>query len=334
MPRGREDLRMDTNETEREIKVDVSYLGRVGEGEGAITSTLEEDRFGEVAEGLRQSIARVEQDGCTACIDGRCTLHLANSAKGKVRPRKAGASVSPFSMMAIGDPDYLESLRSRVTSPEDFYKEISDLQRHFGRRESGHAGLGPDGELVFDCGAAGGLVEQVGAVGQLELDGPIASLVIDFLASHGVGQGEAEEMVSGNIERARSFSEVLAENNWDGKKYVAKVASDDPEAVEVLEYDSQDPLHGHKEQFVALVDGPMDEDGPLYSVDKDEMKKHTGLEGFVVNVDELRRDAAQGSSNEKEEAKLLAASLLYHLGGVYKKLGDGSHPVFYIKVEK
>lgn len=313
--------------------ISISYMGRAGEGEGLITSTLEESKFETVTEGLKQSIAKVEQDGCTACIDGRCTVCLANKAAPKVRPRKAGGSIAPFAMMGIGDSDYQEALANGTVSTEDLHNAIADLQRHLGRRESGHMSIGTDGQAIFDCGAAGGLVEQTEAVGKLDTDGPVANLVIEALINEGLTRGDAIEVVAGNIKRASRFSKILKDNNWNGQNYVSQVAENDPEAVEVLEYDTEDPLHGHKEQLIALIDGPVNDRGPTHSLDKEEFKLRTGLEAFVVNLDELRRDAVTTSTNRSEAMRFFAAGLLYHLGGVYKKLGDGKHPIFHVAIE-
>jgi hypothetical protein len=127
------------------------------------------------------------------------------------------------------------------------------------------------------------------------------------------------------------LADVLEQRGWNGDEYVDHVADDNPEAVEIL-FTKHDAVHGHAEQAVVLVDGPVDQDGrPLHTIDKDLLKKLTGLEAFVINLNELRRDADKLGKSEKQKAQLYTAALL-HVAGAYKNLGDGSHPVFVVKI--
>lgn len=307
----------ETSELEQQIEIEVTALGPVLEGEGAISSRLVEKDYPAFAEALKQSVRRVENDGYTACIDGRRTLHMASGDPGKTRLRKAGAGLAPFMMLAIGDRNFQRALDSGATSAEDFYAAVDDSQRAIGRKASGH----------FGCGAGEGAPDHADAVGGFGLDGSTANAVISLMRFKNVSEEQARASVRTAIESAKSFGPVLRRIGWSGKDYVEQLAERDPNAVEVLETNDS-PLHGHDEQAVVLVDS--DDDDPEFSIDKNVLLKLTGAQAFVINLDEIRRDARRSSTSRAQAIQLTAAGYLYH-GGVFKKLGS-NQPVFLVNI--
>jgi hypothetical protein len=307
-------------EVEKVLDVEVTCLGKVLEGNGQISSSLEEGDYASFEHGLKQSIAQVEEADCAACIDGRCTNKLKSGEPGKIRPRKAAGSVSTFLMMGLGDRLFLDDLKDNNEGAEGLYATAGALQIYLDNRECGHE----------DCAAAKGAVKHLRSVAQFEPEGPTTNLIQDLVRAD-YGDVRTGELVLKSIGQASELADVLEQRGWNGDEYVDHVANDNPEAVEIL-FTKHDAVHGHAEQAVVLVDGPVDQDGrPLHTIDKDLLKKLTGLEVFVINLNELRRDANKLGKSEKQKAQLYTAALL-HVAGAYKNLGDGSHPVFVVKI--
>ena len=307
-----------------DLKVEVLSLGKVLEGEGSITSTLPETEYESFGSTLRDSIGEVEQADCPACIDGRRCLCQADGSEPKIRPRKAGAGISTLAMIGMGDRLAINYLVDNADKAEDLYEFSGKLQENLGNKESGH----------YDCGAAKGLIKHIRTVSTLDPNGTISKLVKNILVQEAPDEN-ADELVDDVIEQAAPFAEVLEKCGWDGAKYVDSVADKEPSAVERLEVDKNHPAGGHAEDAVVVVDGPVDTDGrPLLTIDEEELCRRTGRRAFVVNLDELRRDANFLGGTSKLSARLLAAGLLHHLGGVYKNLGDGSHPLYIVQIAK
>jgi hypothetical protein len=307
---------------DKTIDVEVDILGKVLEGEGKIHSTLEEKDYERVAEGLKQSVAEVEEPDCPACIDGRCVRCQKNGEAGRNRPKKAGAGIGSFAAVGMSDNLFLESLEDTTENADDVYELVDDLQANLGNKISAHE----------DCGAAKGLTTHVRAVAALKKDGPTVGLVKQLMKREAPDQ-DAGALVQKPMDLATSFADILEARGWDGKGYIKHAAQKNPEGVEEL-YTKDDGLGGHAEQFVAVIDGPVDEDGrPLHTIDKDKLKELTGLEAFIVNLNEMRRDADKLGKTERQKAQIMAASLMYLLGGVYYKLGDESLPLFVVRVD-
>jgi len=305
-------------EMEKTYHVEVINLGKILEGEGHISSTLQEQDYDRVSEALRQSVALIEEPDCAACGDGRCVRHLANGGPGKIRPRKFGASMAPVVMMGLGDKLHLASLEDG----ESVYDAATEVQGVLGNKECGHV----------DCGADTGLIKHIRLIGELKLDS-ISVNVVRKLMEQESPDTDFDAIASDIIAQAPAYADVLEAQGWHGPEYVNSLANKDGETVEILETDDS-PLHGHAEQAVVLIDGPVDGDGrPLHTIDKDKFMELTGLQIFAVNLNELRRDADKLGGTAKQKAQLLTAGLLHHIGGVYKDLGDGSHPVFAVKIQ-
>jgi len=297
--------------------VEVVCMGQILEGEGKIKSTLLESEYDSFAEGLRQSLARVEEPECAACGDGRCVKCLADGQPGKVRPRKFGGSLSPVVMMGLGDRLHLAALQDG----ESIYDASEEIAAVLGNKQSGHE----------DCGAAGGLVKHIETLGTQNLNSSNVKVVKTLVEAEETG-ADTNELLAGPIRQALPYAEVLKAQDWIGSDYVDRLAGIDPSTVEVLETDDS-PTHGHEEQAVVLIDGPVDEEGrPIHTIDKDKLMELTGHQAFVVNLNEIRRDADILGSTPKQKSEFFAAALLHHVAGVYPSLGDGSHPVFILRV--
>src|SRR4051794_26186168 len=99
-----------SNEVDKTLTIEVSCVGPVLEGVGAISSELSESDYGQFGEALRNSIDRIEEKKCLACKDGRDCLQHADGTMYTVRNRVAGGSATPFAMMATGDRNFVEGL--------------------------------------------------------------------------------------------------------------------------------------------------------------------------------------------------------------------------------
>jgi hypothetical protein len=308
-------------EMQEDIKVEVECLGAVLEGEGKIGSTLEIHDYPAFGEALTQSIARIEELDCAACIDGRCVECTKNGGTAKIRSRKAGGSVSTFVMMGMGNRNFLGRLDDTAHSAEDLFSRSAELQEFLGNKQSGHD----------DCAAAKGAVDHVRGVAQLKDDHPNLQFAKSVVASEYPEQDI--ELLSENVRnQASGFAYVLDSRRWNGDKYVEKISEEDPDAVEVLRMEDND-VHGHAEDAIVIVDGPVDENlRPLHTIDKDKLKELTGREAFIVNLNELRRDALMLGGTQKQRAQLFLSTLLHHAGGAYKNLGNGTHPIYLVQV--
>lgn len=303
------------------LQVEVECPGKILEGEGKITSTLPEHEYANFAEALKKSLVEIDEPDCAACIDGRCVECLKNGEAGRNRPKKAGGGISSFVMMGIGDKNFQEGLHDTARSPEDLYTAADQIQVFLGNIPGGHIG----------CGAAGDTAPHVNAVANLKPNSPAITLTKEALKAEAPDQ-DADEVIHKVLSQAAPFTYILESRRWNGTEYVDRIAAENPEAVEVLKTKNNE-LHGHAEDAVVVIDGPVDEDlRPLYTLDKDLLKELTGREAFIVNQDELRRDAHKLGSSPRQIAQLYAAALLYHFGGVYKKLGDSSQPLFIVRI--
>lgn len=303
-------------EKDKELEIEVACLGRVLEGEGKIASTLEDGELEAFGVALKKSIGRVEQPECAACLDGRCRLHQADGSSPRLRPRKAGASLSSLATAGIGSDKHLAELE-KCNSAEEVFEYSGQLQRSLGNQESAHVG----------CGAAGGFIEQSRAVSQLDPAGPTVSLVQNIMSREAPDK-DSGRLIERAMKRAGKLAGLLERVGWSGQKFEQHVAAKNPAGVEILET-KDDEVHGHAEDAVVIIDGPVDDDGrPLYTLDDEELFRLSGRRVFPVNLAELRRDGAKLA----DPAEGLVASLLHHLGGVYYKLGDGSHPLFVITI--
>jgi hypothetical protein len=308
-------------EMRTDLQVEVECLGKVLEGEGKITSTLPEHEYTSFGEALKQSVVEIDEPDCAACIDGRCVKCLKNNEPGRNRPKKAGGSISTFVMMGIGDKNFQEGLHDTANSPDDLYAAADQLQEFLGNKPGGHIG----------CGAAGDTEAHTSSVANLKSDSPAVNLTKEAVKAEAPDQ-DSDEVIDKAISQAAPFTYILQSRRWNGTEYIDRMAAETPEAVEVLET-KDDELHGHAEDATVVVDGPVDDDmRPLFTIDKDRLKELTGREVFIVNQNELRRDAHKLGSSPRQIAQLYAASLLYHFGGVYKKLADGSQPLYIVRI--
>jgi hypothetical protein len=308
-------------EMEEALKVEIECLGKVLEGEGKIKSILEEKDYEAFGSALRESIVAVEEADCAACIDGRCVDCLHNGEPAKIRPRKAGGSLSTFVMMGIGDKNFLDGLEDNAQNAEDLFAASSELQTFLGNKESGHV----------DCGAAAGAISHVRGVSQLKNGNRNLEFAKDVVAAEFPNQ-DTESMSDNIRNQAAEFAYVLDSRRWNGEQYVENIAHQDPECVEVL-HQKDDEVHGHAEDAIVIIDGLVDGDlRPLHTIYKDKLKELTGHEAFIVNLNELRRDAFKLGSTEKQKAQLYLSTLVHHAGGAYPKLGDGSQPVFIVRI--
>lgn len=298
-------------------EIEVVCLGRILEGSGQIKSTMPETEYGSFAEALRQSVVRIEEPNCAACGDGRGVKCLANGQPGKVRPKKFGGSLSPVVMMGLGDRLHLAALQDG----ESIYDASEEIAAALGNKQSGHE----------DCGAAAGLVKHIETLGAQSLDSPNVKAVRSLVEAEWTGQN-TDELLRGPINQAPAYAEVLKAQDWIGSDYVDRLSQIDASTVEILDTDAG-PTHGHAEQAVVLIDGPLDEDGrPIHTVDKDNLMELTGHQAFFENLNEIRRDANILGGTSKQKAEFFSASLLHHVAGVYPNLGDGSQPVFILRL--
>jgi hypothetical protein len=298
-------------------QVEVASLGRILEGEGQIKSTLPETEYDNFAEALRQSVTRIEEPDCAACGDGRLVKSLANGQTGRIRPRKFGGSLSPVVMMSLADRLHIAALQDG----ESIYDASEEIAAALGNKESGHE----------DCGAAGGLVKHIETLSVQSLESPNVQVVKTLVMAEGTGEN-ADELLARPIRQASAYAEILKSQDWIGSDYVDRLAQIDPSTVEILETDDS-PTHGHAEQAVVLIDGPVDEEGrPIHTIDKGSLMELSGYQAFIVNLNEIRRDADILGGTSKQKAEFFAAALLHHVAGVYPSLGDGSHPVFMVRV--
>ena len=307
-----------------DLQVEVVCLGKVLEGEGKITSTLEKPGYSEFSDALQNSIREVEEADCSACIDGRRCLCQADGSEAKLRPRKAGCDVSTLAMMGMGNKLATNYLADSSKDSEDIFEFSAKLQENLGNKMSGH----------FDCGAAKGLIKHSRSVSELAPGSQTVELVRTIVSGEAPDE-DTVKLTGEVIEQAGPFADVLENCGWNGDQYVQKVAEKEPSTVEKLEVDENDPVGGHAEDAVVVIDGPVDNDGrPQHTIDEEELFKLTGRRAFIVNLNEIRRDATVLGGASRLSARLFAAGLLHHLGGVYKNLGDGSHPLFLVQISK
>jgi|GEM_PF-3767748 len=314
-------------------RVEIQILGKVLEGHGAIGSELAETDWSAFGEALKQSVDRIQETEYSSCIDGRQTVELANGSPERLRPRKAGGGLAPFAMRGIGSGEFRQELAG-VNTRQELFDKIALVNKMIGRRESAHAGLMPDGAVVFDCGAAGGFVAQTKGLGTLTAENPNAKIVFQLLAPEISRSVEPIPLLSSVSQGAIEFGNILQEKGWDGQAYVEQLMAKDPEAVELLQA-KPDEVHGHAEAAVVLVDEEIGEaEEPTVGINKSTLKKLTGHEAFVVNVNEFRRASRLMTSTRDEQIRFIISNLLYHTQGVYNSLGDGSHPLFYLKLHR
>jgi len=302
-----------------EVKVDI--LGKVLEGEGPIHSALEEHDYEKIAKALEQSVAEVDEPDCSGCIDGRCVKCQKNGQPGRNRPKKVGAGVGTFAALGMSDSLFLESLEDTTEDAQDVYELVDDLQTNLGNKISAHE----------DCGAGKGLSKHIRSVSKLDKDGPTVKLVRALMEKEAPGQ-DIDALINKPLDLAGSFADIIDARDWVGQDYIEHAAKKNPEGVEVL-YTKDDELGGHAEQLVVVVDGPVDEDErPLHTIDKDKLKEITELEAFIVNLNEMRRDANKLGNTARQKAQIMTASLMHLLGGVYYNLADDSLPLFVVRV--
>lgn len=312
-------------------QVEVQILGRVLEGHGAISSDLAEQDFPAIAESLRQSIDRVQQTEYSSCVDGRQTIELASGDPEILRPRKAGGGLTPFVMRGLASPEFRRELRT-ITTPEELYSKITEVNYLINRRESAHASIMPDGSLVFDCGAAGKLVEHVQSIATATEQSPNIKSVLSLVGSEIPPAVSPGLLLRGMNTGGKELGEILLNVGWDGEDYVRQLMQRDPQAVELLKGEDNS-LHGHDEKLVALVDEDMKGKQDLtIGINKAKLKELTGLDAFVINVNEFRRSSGIMASTRASRANFIISNLAYQTEGVYKNLADGSHPVFYLKL--
>lgn len=298
------------------VEVNVVSLGRVLEGHGKITSTLEDHEIDGFGEKLKTSVARVEQPGCIACGDGRPCLHQADGSPRQIRARIFGAGAAPLAMVGMADESFIETASS-IKSQEDLYSVTARLHERLGNEESAH----------FDCGAAKGLLEHVRTVAELSPDDPNLAVALSVLEKE-LPEEDTRALAQGVISQTAELAALLQRIDWDGGKYVQHVADKAPANVEVLET-KDDEVGGHAEVAVVLVDGPVDEGGhAIYTLDEEKLAQETGRQVFVANLEELRRTARQLGDYPRN----LTALILHQICGVYPNLGDGSHPVYVLSV--
>jgi len=302
-----------------DVKVDI--LGKVLEGEGKIHSMLEEKDYERVAESLKQSVVEVDEPDCSACIDGRCVRCQKNGEAARNRPKKVGAGIGTFAAVGMSDSLFLETLEDTTENADDVYELVDQLQENLGNKISAHE----------DCGAAKGLTVHIRSVASLKKDGPTVDLVKSLMQQEAPEQ-DTGKLVQKPLDLATSFADILDARSWSGQGYIKHAADKNPEGVEEL-YTKDDGLGGHAEQFVAVIDGPVDDDGrPLHTIDKDKLKELTGLEAFIINLNEMRRDADKLGKTEKQKAQIMTAGLMHLLGGAYYNLADDSLPLFVVRV--
>lgn len=303
------------------VTADVTCLGKVLEGDGKIHSRIEENEYGNFASALKESIAEIEEADCPACIDGRRCICQADGSETKLRPRKAGAGLSSFAMVGMGDRLAISYLQGNAHNSDDVYDFIAKLQHTLGNKESGH----------FDCGAAKGLIKHARSIPDLDPGSPEVGIVRDMVSSEAPSEN-AGELIKDVVGQAAPFADVLERCGWNGDDYVNKVAAKEPSGVEKLEVDEDDPVGGHAEDAVIIVDGPTDsEDRPIHTVDEEKLFQLTGRRAFIINLNEIRRDASQLGSHATLKARLFTAALLHHLSA-YKNLADGSQPLFLVQI--
>jgi hypothetical protein len=313
-------------------RVEVQILGRVLEGHGAIHSELAQEDWPAFAEVLRQSLEQLQEADYSSCIDGRLTVELASGDPEELRPRKAGGGLTPFVMRGIGSAEFRHQL-NLVDGQRELFAQVTAVNEIVGRNESGHAGIMPDGEIVYDCGANKSVIEHTSGVGEMTPESPNAKAVIGLIADEIPPTTESDELLSSISSGARELSRILDEKAWDGSAYIAQLMEKDPKAVELLEA-QRDAVHGHAEGAVVIIDEDMREgDEPSAGINKATLKQLTGQEAFVINLNEFRRNAKIMTDEPEDEIRFILANLLYHTE-VYKNLADGSQPVFYLKLKK
>jgi hypothetical protein len=235
------------------------------------------DELNEIAHEQAQKLVAPADLRCTACIDGRCTLHNADGTPATTRLRRVGGSASDLGVALNAEASIIDTLDSGASLEDD----ILAVERLMGNPSAHLGGCGgangevDDHELIHDDLAILAAVKVLMEIPQVKEE-------------LGVGFDDVlGERVRANAGKSAAF---LREKGWNGQAYVDGVVERNPHGVETLEVDSDDEkYHGHKEPAVAIVLGeetmPLDYDGFVWNIRAtkqaaEKLAGQRGLEGY------------------------------------------------------
>lgn len=261
------------------------------------------EELDDIAHEQAQMLVKPTDLSCTACIDGRCTLHYADNSPAAIRLRRVGGSASDLGVALNAEASIVDTLDGNAPLEDD----ILVVERFMGD-PSAHLG---------GCGGANGEIDDH----ELIYNTPaILSAVKVFMeipqVKETLGVGYSDELgarVQANAAKSAAF---LREKGWNGQAYVDGVVERNPGGVEVLEVDTEDQkFKGHREPAVAIILG--DETMPL------------SYDGFVWNVLATKQAAEKlaGQRGLEGYQQAVIADIAKHMA-VCKRLPSDKTPIF------
>ncbi len=286
------------------------YVGRLGdlglgnpEGIPSRYAEYSKEQLDEIAEQNARSLTEPTDLSCTACIDGRCTLHNADGSPAEVRKRRVGGSASNLGVMLNAD--------ASVTATFDMNASIGELVQiadDAAGERSAHTG---------GCGGANGEITDNELIAtEPKIMAAVKALMAIPAVREALGFDYSEVLGQRVVDNAGKTAVFLRAKGWDGQRYVDGVLAQNPRGVEELEVDHDDhKFHGHKEPSVSIVLGnktmPLDHDG------------------FVWNVEATLEFAEQVAGQRGDEGfqQAVIADIAKHMA-VCKRLPSEETPVF------
>lgn len=261
------------------------------------------EELNEIAHEQAQKLVAPTDLSCTACIDGRCTLHYADGSEAAIRMRRVGGSASDLGVALNAEASIIDTLDSGAPLEDDILaieQLMGDPSAHLGGCGGANGEIN-DHELIHDNPAILAAVKVF-----MEIPEVIEAL--------GVGYNDAlGERVRENAGKSAAF---LRAKGWDGQAYVDGVVERNPQGVEVLEVDTEDQkFKGHREPALAIILG--DETMPL------------DYDGFVWNVQATKQAAEKlaGQRGLEGYQQAVIADIAKHMA-VCKRLPSDKTPIF------
>lgn len=286
------------------------FIGRLGDlglgnpdGIPSYYADKTPEELNEIAHEQAQKLVAPTDLSCTACIDGRCTLHNADGSPTAIRLRRVGGSASDLGVALNAEASVIDTLDSSAPLEDD----ILAIEQLMGD-PSAHLG---------GCGGANGEVDDHELI---HTDPTILAAVKVFMeipqVKEALGVGYSDTLGERVQENAGKSAAFLRAKGWNGQAYVDGVVERNPSGVEVLEVDAEDEkFHGHKEPAVAIILG--DETMPL------------DYDGFVWNVQATKQAAEKlaGQRGLEGYQQAVIAEIAKHMA-VCKRLPSDKTPIF------
>lgn len=303
----------DTIELEKTRERTGQFIGRLGDlglgspdGIPSYYATKTPEELNEIAHEQAQMLVAPTDLTCTACIDGRCTLHNADGSPSVIRLRRVGGSASDLGVALNAEASIVDTLDDSATLDDD----IRAIEQYMGE-PSAHLG---------GCGGANGEVNDHELIYGDEAILAATKIFMEIpQVKEALGVGYDDDLGVRVQGCAAKTAEFLRAKGWNGQAYVDGVVERNPRGVEVLEADDDDhTYHGHKEPAVVIILG--DETMPL------------DYDGFVWNVLATKQAAEKlaGQRGIKGYQQALIAEIAKHMA-VCRRLPSVKTPIFLLE---